>query len=268
MTLTRLIQQHWRALLSRFAAEDYEPQSEIETALLDLTDPLVSDEQRSETLAGLLQTAATSELVQYRNTARLFLPDIQTLPQTPTTAMYALDFAKAAMIAGDRDTAMAWLSAYEYEGVEQPDPFEMALLEAVDILAGGDASIPSLEAIQARLIDAVDSGAREDQAAVVLAAWTGLGLPLSPKGRDFIVQVSDQGDRIAQGQVIGMKAAMLANAIAETGLMVLVTTNGDVGRLAASDYAALLETVIALGAEDVARQLAVESSGFWKVPSE
>ena len=255
-------------LLSRFDAEDYEPQSDIETALLDLTDPLVSDEQRGETLAGLLQTAATSELVQYRNTARLFLPDLQTLPQTPTTAMYALDFAKAAMIAGDRDTAMAWLSAYEYEGVEQPDPFEMALLEAVDILAGGDASIPSLEAIQARLIDAVDSGAREDQAAVVLAAWTGLGLPLSPKGRDFIVQVSDQGDRIAQGQVIGMKAAMLANAIAETGLMVLVTTNGDVGRLAASDYAALLETVIALGAEDVARQLAVESSGFWKVPSE
>lgn len=140
------------------------------------------------------------------------------------------------------------------------------MLEAVDVIAGGDTSIASLEAIQTRLIDAIDTVEREDQTAVVLAAWTGLGLPLSPLGRDFIVQVSDQGDRIAQGQVIGMKAAILADAIAETGLMVLVTTNGDVGRLAASDYAALLETLIALGAEDIARDLAIESSGFWKGP--
>ncbi|MEO1306108.1 MAG: hypothetical protein AAFV37_14135, partial [Pseudomonadota bacterium] len=255
-------------LLTRLAVEDYEPQSEIETALRDLTDPLVSDEQRGEQLARVVRDAAEGELVEYRNTARLFLPDLQSLAQSPETALYALDFAKAAMIAGDREIAMAWLSAFNIEGVEQPDPFEAALLEAVDILAGGDASIASLDAIQSRLIDAVDSGVREDQTAIVLAAWTGLGLPLSPKGRDFIVQVSDQGDRIAQGQVIGMKAAMLANAIAETGLMVLVTTNGDVGRLAASDYAALLETLIALGAEDIARQLAVESSGFWKVSSE
>ena len=93
-------------------------------------------------------------------------------------------------------------------------------------------------------------------------------MPLSPLGRDFIVQVSDQGDRIAQGQVSGMKAAILSNAIAETGLTVLVTTSGDVGRLAASDYAALLETLIALGAEDIAGELAIEASGFWRIPSE
>ena len=215
-----------------------------------------------------MRDAAANDLIQYRNTARLFLPDVQRLAQSPETAAYALDYAKAAMIAGDRETSLSWLGAFDLEGVEAPDPFEVAMLEAVDVIAGGDTSTASLEAIQTRLIDSIDSIEREDQTAVVLAAWTGFGLPLSPLGRDFIVQVSDEGDRIAQGQVIGMKAAILADAIAETGLMVLVTTIGDVGRLAASDYASLLETLIALGAEDIARDLAVESSGFWKGPDE
>ncbi|MEL6723746.1 MAG: hypothetical protein AAFP81_09955 [Pseudomonadota bacterium] len=255
-------------LFARLSGEDYIAASEIEQALQDLTDPLVADEVRSERLATVLQEASREGLTRYRNTARLFLPDIQDLTQSPVTATYAMDFAKAAMMAGDRETALSWLETFSFEGMAQPDPFEAAMLEAVDVISGGDDSVASLEAIQERLIGAVDSGAREDQAALVLAAWTGLGLPLSPLGRDFIVQVSDRGDRIAQGQVIGMKAAILSNAIAETGLTVLVTTSGEVGRLAASDYAALLETLIALGAEDIARELAIEASGFWKVPSE
>lgn len=255
-------------LLAHIEAMDYTPSTEIEEVLWDLTDPLASDEQRAERLAGVLQSAAQTSLTRYRNTARLFLPDIQDLVQSPSTAIYALDYAKAAMIAGDRETALAWLSTLNFEGVEQPDPYEVAMLEAVDVIAGGDDSPASLEAIQERLIGAVDSGAREDETTLVLAAWTGLGLPLSPLGRDFVVQVSDRGDRIAQGQVIGMKAAILANAIAETGLTVLVTTNGEVGRLAASDYASMLETLIALGAEDIARELAIEASGFWKVERE
>ncbi len=259
-------EQRREILFTHMNAEDFVPTSQIEQALQDLTDPLVSDEQRAESLAAVLSEAAASDLIRYRNTSRLFLPDLQRLAQTSSTAMFALDYAKAAMIAGDRETALAWLGTLDLEGVEPADPFEVAMLEAVDVIAGGDTSIASLEAIQTRLIDAIDTVEREDQTAVVLAAWTGLGLPLSPLGRDFIVQVSDQGDRIAQGQVIGMKAAILADAIAETGLMVLVTTNGDVGRLAASDYAALLETLIALGAEDIARDLAIESSGFWKGP--
>lgn len=257
-------EQRREILFNHMDAEDFTPASNIEQALTDLTDPLVSDEQRAESLAVVLRDAVATDLIRYRNTARLFLPDLQRLPQTPSTAIYALDYAKAAMIAGDRETSLAWLGAFDLEGVERPDPFEVAMLEAVDVIAGGDTSPASLEAIQTRLIDAIDSIEREDQTSVVLAAWTGFGLPLSPLGRDFIVQVSDQGDRIAQGRVIGMKAAILADAIAETGLMVLVTTNGDVGRLAASDYASLLETLIALGAEDIARDLAIESSGFWK----
>lgn len=253
-----------KILLDRMQEEDFAVSSQLEQALKDLTDPLVGDLQRAERLSGVLRAAARSNLTRYRNTSRLFLPDIKRLAQNPTTAAFALDFAKAAMIAGDRETGLSWLSTFNFEGVEAPDPFEIALLEAADVLLGGDASPASLEAIQERLVEAVDSGTREDQVALVFSAWTGLGLPLSPTGRDFIVQVSDRGDRIAQGQVIGMKAAILGDAIAETGLMVLATTNGEVDRLAGSDYAALIETLIALDAEDVARELAIEASGFWR----
>lgn len=253
-----------KILLDRMQEEDYAVSSQLEQALKDLTDPLVGDLQRAERLSGVLRAAARSNLTRYRNTSRLFLPDIKRLAQNPTTAAFALDYAKAAMIAGDRETGLSWLSTFNFEGVEAPDPFEIALLEAADVLLGGDASPASLEAIQERLVEAVDSSTREDQVALVFSAWTGLGLALSPTGRDFIVQVSDRGDRIAQGQVIGMKAAILGDAIAETGLMVLATTNGEVDRLAGSDYAALIETLIALDAEDVARELAIEASGFWK----
>lgn len=70
-------------LFARLSGEDYIAASEIEQALQDLTDPLVADEVRSERLATVLQEASREGLTRYRNTARLFLPDIQDLTQSP-----------------------------------------------------------------------------------------------------------------------------------------------------------------------------------------
>ena len=152
----------------------------------------------------------------------------------------------------------------EIEGVEQPDPYAVALLEAADIIVGGEASRPSLLAIEKRLVDAVGSQAREAQTARIFAIWTGFGVPLSPIARDFVAGVSDQGERIAQGQITGLNGAYLDNAIGETALRILTSTSGEAGRLAASDLAVLLDTLIALDAEDVARDLALETTEFWK----
>lgn len=252
-------------LLSLIADEEYVPRSGVEQTLKTLIDPLSSDSVRAEALRTVLADNASQSLNQYRNTARLFLPDLQTLPQTFDTAAFALDFAQAAMVAGDRETAMAWLNALAIEGVPQPDPYGVALVEAADIIVGGEASRPSLLAIEKRLVNSVASSEREAQTARIFAIWTGFGVPLSPIARDFVAGVSDQGERIAQGQITGLKGARLDRAIGETALRVLVSTNGDAGRLAASDLAVLLDTLIALEAEDVARDLALETTEFWNV---
>ena len=251
-------------LLTRIEEADYTPSTAIEQVLEAQIDPLVPDAARAEQLAAVLAFSAKADLNKYRNTSQLFLPDLQTLVQKPDAANFALEFAQAALAAGDRETAMAWLGAFSVEGVEQPDPYSAALLEAADIIVGGDASRPSLRAIEKRLVNSVSSGSHEDQAARIFAIWTGFGLPLSQVARDFVGQVSDQGERIAQGQITGLNGAYLDDAIGETALRVLVTTNGDAGRLATSDFAVLLDILIALDAEDIARDLALETTGFWK----
>lgn len=251
-------------LLTRLEDVDYTPSTAIEQALAAVIDPLTTDATRAEQLANVLADSAKTDLNTYRSTSQLFLPDLEAFIQKPDAASFALEFAQAAMAAGDREMAMAWIVALSAEGVEQPDPYHVALLEAADIIVGGDASRPSLRAIEKRLVNSVNSGAREDQAARLFAIWTGFGLPLSPIARDFVGQVSDQGERIAQGQITGLNGAYLDDAIAETALRVLVTTNGEAGRLATSDFAVLLDTLIALDAEDIARDLALETTGFWK----
>ncbi|MFN3213158.1 MAG: hypothetical protein ACE37M_08640 [Henriciella sp.] len=256
-----------RAILKdRFDSEEAATFSALEVALADLKDPLVSDGERHSQLSGVLRAAALADLTTYRTTASLFLPDLQQLVQTPVAADFAIDYAKAAMIAGDRETALDWLNTFNFEGSGEPDPYQIAVIEALDILAGGEASRPSLVAIEARLIEAVDSNERERQAGAILAAWTGLGYPVSPLGRDFIAQLSDRGERMAQGQQIGLRAAVLSGAVAESGLLVLATTRGEPGRLASPDFTDLLAALVALGAEDIARELAIESTEFWKDP--
>lgn len=251
-------------LLSLLEDEDYVPESAIEDTIKTLIDPLSSDAVRAEQLSAVLADSSLSSLNQYRSTARLFLPDIIALPKTYDTAGAALEFAQAAMVAGDRETAMDWLDALAIEGVDQPDPYEVALLEAADIIVGGEASRPTLLAIEKRLVNSVASAEREAQTARIFAVWTGFGVPLSPIARDFVAGVSGEGERIAQGDITSLKAARLDNAIGETALRVLTTTKGEAGRLAASDLAVLLDTLIALDAEDVARDLALETTEFWK----
>ena len=77
-------------------------------------------------------------------------------------------------------------------------------------------------------------------------------------------RLSDQGERLGQGQLIGLKSASRGGAIGETSLMVLAMTNGGAEKIAGADLAAILEALIALEAEDIARDLAIEWTGFWK----
>lgn len=251
-------------LLTQIDDPDHDVRSDLERALQELHDPLLSDDVRSATLASVLRAASRSDLARYRNTARLFVPDLQTLPKNSLTADFAVEFARAAMIAGDRRLAQSWIASLDIEGAEQPDPYDVAILEAVDVIAGGDDSNASLRAIEKRLINTANSGPREYQVVSIFTAWVGLGIPLSPVAREYVAQTSDRGNRIAQGQLISLKSASRNGAIGESALMIVALMHGDAGLLASADLVFLLEILQSIDAGDVARDLALETSGFWK----
>jgi hypothetical protein len=251
-------------LLARLDTPDYDPSSGTERVLRDLNDPLVSDEVRAEGLADIFKRAALSDVAQYRSTAQLFAIELKRLPQNSLTADYAVEYARAALMAGDRDLAQSWMTTLNIEGAAQPDPYEIAVLEAVDIIAGGDASPASLRAVEKRLISTANTTPREQQIVGIFTAWTGLGIPLSPIARDFVSQASDRGTRLSQGQTTSLKAAVQADAIGESALIVLAMTHGEAELLASSDAAIILDALVAIDASDIARELALEVSGFWK----
>lgn len=251
-------------LLARLDDPEYEPSSDIEQALRDLHDPLIADEVGAESLAAVLSIAAGGELAQYRSTADLFVADLQGLPQNSETTAHALDYARAATMAGERDLAQSWLTAMRAQGSSPANAYSVAVLNAVDVIAGDETSPSKLRAIEKRLISTADSNAREIQAVNIFTLWAGLGIPLSPVARDYVSQTTDRGDRLAQGQVTSLKAAAQAGAVGEAALMVMAITQGDSSALAGPDIATLLETLIAIGAEDIARDFALELSGFWK----
>nr|WP_070960783.1 hypothetical protein [Hyphomonas sp. Mor2] len=251
-------------LLTRLEDQEFEPSSEVEQALRDLNDPLVADADRAATLAAVLTNAADGALAEYRSTADLFLTDLEQMTQSADTGAYAIDFAQAALIAGNRDLAQAWLQAPRAEGIAPANPFRVAMLNAADVIAGGEATPQKLRAIEKRLISTANSTEREIQAANLFTLWAGLGIPLSPVARDFLAQTSDRGERLAQGQVTSLKAAAQAGAVGESALMLLAITQGETSALAGPDVSILLETLIRIGAEDIARDFALEVSGFWK----
>ncbi len=250
-------------LLTRLEDADYEPVSDIEQTLRDLNDPLVSDEDRAERLAAVLAIAGGGDLAHYRSTAELFVADLEQLPNTDLTAAYALDYARAALMAGERDLAQSWLATVRTNG-STTHPFNLAVINAANAIASGDASTATLRGLEKRLISTANTPAREVQAVHILTLWSGLDMPLSPIARDFVSQTADRGDRLAQGQITSLKAAAKANAVGESALMVLAITQGETRALAGPDIATLLETLVAVGAEDIARDFALELSGYWK----
>lgn len=251
-------------LLSRLDDPDYAPEDPIEQALKTLGDPLTSDEARAASLAEVLSNAAGESVAVYRSTAELFARDLGQLPQTEATADHGLTFARAALMAGELALSEAWLRTFREIASIPVDPFDLAVMNAALAIAGGETSPTALRSIEKRLIATARSTDREVQAVNLLTLWTGLGVPVSPIGRDFVSQTADRGERLAQGHVISLKAAARAGARGESALMVLAISQGETSALAGPDVMILLETLVAIGADDIARDFALETSRFWK----
>ncbi len=251
-------------LIERLDQEDFTASSMIEQALQTMTDPGATTAQKAERLNAVLSSVSSAGIARYAGTARLFMPDLKGLPKVRETAPYALNFARAALATGNGKLAREWLNASEFEGIDPPPPFEVAVLEALDMIAGGDRSAPSQRAVQTRLLEAASSSAQKQTAARILTLWTGLDLLLEQDARALMVEQSDTAERIDAYTLLAIGSAARAGAIGEAALMVLTETKGKPGDLASADLAALIAILRSIGAEDVAAGLALEASEFWQ----
>lgn len=234
------------------------PQNNLEETLFALNDPLVTDEVRAEQLAALLESYEAAGFVTRQKISELFIEDLAAQPFIPSSGAYAHTFATSALLAGDAALARDWLAYRDDQDESAQDPFATAWLEASSVLLGSEEAAETLPEIEARLVAAVETSAQERRAADMLTLWTALDLPLSANGRAFVASLTDEGERLAQGQVTALNAALLSGAQGEAVLSLLTMIRGDAARLASNDLAALLSILRELGAGDIARDLAFE----------
>ncbi len=251
-------------LIARLEDPEHTASSNLEQTLQTLRDPLLDSIEKADRLHQTLGTYRKNDLGTFRAVSQLFLSDIEALPRNAETATYALQFARAALAAGDNDLAHGWLSATDYEGIEPIDPFDLAVLEALHLVTSGDKSRASQSAIQSRLLEAAESKAQKAYAANILTLWAGFDLPLTSDVRAFLREQEASGKRLSPYTVLTIAAAARSGAIGETALLTLDQTRGKPEQIASVDLAALIDALRQIDADDIAAQLALEASGFWK----
>ncbi len=255
----------WRKILfERLDKEDSVPEGAIEETLAVLDDLGASTGQKAEKLAETLSIAAEEPLPVYASLARLFAADLDTLPNSEMTSPYALIFAKAALVAGNVDLARRWIETVDFASVAAPSSFEVAELEAMEMVLRGDASASRQLGVQKRLIASLLTNEDEAAARTLLSAWTGLGLGLGHEARAFLLTAEPSEPTIEPNTLLAVRAAAQAGAIGEAALMILAETAGNPGALSEPDLASVLDILVDLGAEDIAASLAIEASQIWQ----
>ncbi|MEM9054068.1 MAG: hypothetical protein AAGB16_01975 [Pseudomonadota bacterium] len=252
-----------RILMARMDEPDFTPANAIQAVIHSFRDPLNPSADQARLLDQALRNAAQGDLGRVISTSQLLLPELSTLPRIPETAPFALTFAAAALTAGDNPLAQAWLGATEFEGLEPPDAFAIARLEALDLISGGDQSRASQTSVQARLIDAAETDLQKADAAHVLTLWQGFGLSLGPEARGLISTYGHSGRRLSSGKLTELEAAAQAGAIGEAVFLILSATDREPDVLAARDLAELIKALRRVDAEDIAQDLAIEASNLW-----
>lgn len=258
-------QDHRAAYTALLSEPDFKVSGSVEEALAKTyrgNRPNPRDHAR--VLAGALR-ASRGSAARFGATSRLLKPDIDRLPHNSQTSEYALIFARASLAAGDARAAGRWSGGTYYEGARSIDPFELAYIDGLVILAGADRSPASLNAISKDLIGAARSTDQKRSAARLISLWTGFGAVPSSEARALIDKYGGQNSSNAPpGRLIALRGAARAGAAGEVILGTVGLTNGDPARLDPVDLSIIFEALGRIKAEDAARQLALEATGYWK----
>lgn len=255
---------HRDILLKRIAADENGAASALERALIAQTNPEIEAEEKARRIRSVMSSVSRADMARYGGTARVLLPDLQRLQRSPETAQFALTFAEAAIAAGDNALARRWLSALDFEGAPDTNPFDIAYVEALDLMSGGDDSTASQNAIQKRLIDTAKSSEQKQKTAEILTLWSGFGYRLGPDARSLVFETNNSQKRLSPGALVAIESAAQANATGEAALLILQQLKGDTKQISSVDIAALIAALIEINARDIAEDLALEATEFWK----
>ena len=243
---------------------DYKPNTSNGAALRRANNASANTAARARAYADALRSSSGSP-ARFTATSRLLQSDIARLRKGPDTAEFALLFARSNLAAGDMRGASRWSSATEYEGAEPADAFDVAMLDALIILGGGDSSRASIKAVAERLASEANDPKQARAAARIFTLWTGFDIVPPAAARAIMFKASETDvSAIASSQVHAVKAAADADAAGEAILSLLGYTKGNPAKVRAADMAVFLRALNTLGARKEARMLALESAGFWQ----
>ena len=256
----------YRALFEDLLADpDFTPSGPLETALYNMRDPFLPMADRAASLVAALENAADSP-AHFVSVSNLLLKDIAALPLDEDTAPYALVFARAAIAAGDFDMAHDWTTADTMEGAQEDGGFDSTFLKALTILAGEETSDSTIAYTGDRLVEQASTDHQKLAANRLFALWSAFDIPAPASGRQLMKDIAEADSEPAYTPpVLATLAAAEAGAAGEVILSTVGYTNGDPTILQPVGMVLLLEAIQRIDAEDAARQLALEASGYWKI---
>jgi hypothetical protein len=151
------------------------------------------------------------------------------------------------------------------EPVAEPLGFDAAWIHALAVLSDVRADDETVEDAANMLMMAAQIEDRTDAAARMFALWAAAGLAPPSQARAFLsLQSPSEDASSAPGDAIAIWAAARSGTAAEVILRSVALTNGDASELGLTDITLILGALQAIGADDAARLLALEATGYWK----
>ncbi|MEO1474937.1 MAG: hypothetical protein AAFS13_01030 [Pseudomonadota bacterium] len=255
-------QEHRAAYKALLEIEDFTPRTPVEIAISANWQGDEAVDTKARTLHSALRTAE-GNLSRYHAVSRLLLDDINALPKADATLRYGLTFARANLAAGDIAASSDWITALSSGDADADEAFDhiwaRSLLRFTGQSADGDGSLAI------KLVERADTPKKREAMRRLLVLWSAFDIPLGPGARAALTaDPSEDGDPVFPMLLRAINAAANDGAAAELILHTLKLTAGDPSNVRSSDMAQILEALRVIGAEEAARQLALESTGFWK----
>ncbi|MCA8901228.1 MAG: hypothetical protein KDA53_08245 [Hyphomonas sp.] len=256
-------EEHRTAYNAALAADGYAQATRLDKAYFAAADAFRSAEERTDALAAALKDASGNP-ARYAAVSRLLAEALSRLPVDAETAPHALDFARAAIAAGEPREASRWTSAIRLDDTPLAD-FETAWTDGLVILAGSNTSTRSVNEVARRLMETAKTPAEKRAAARLMSLWSAFYSTAPSDGRAYIVEHSAKpGKAQAPERAIAILAATRSGTASEAVMATLDMTGGDPSKLETPDLIILIEALRRIGAEDAARVLALEATGYWK----
>lgn len=167
--------------------------------------------------------------------------------------------------AGEKQAGLEDDMEPEPEPEPEPPSFDAAWIGALVILADSDASSSAIAETAQTLMAAAQTEAEKQEAARMFALWTAAGTAPPSDARTYMADNSAEADSLVPpGEALSVLAAARSGTASEVILKTVGLTNGDPSWLSLADLSLLLAALEDIGAEDAARSLALEASGYWK----